>query len=105
VQKIVTTLKLQLTLRQQGFLVRKTTDNLETYDAFLRGMESFNRITKETNAQAQQLWEKAVALDPQYTEAYAWLSYTYHRDWLLRSNADPRPWSAVGAGATGRCPG
>jgi TolB-like protein len=29
VQKIVTTLKLQLTLQEQGYLVRKTTDNLE----------------------------------------------------------------------------
>ena len=41
VQKIVTTLKLQLTLQEQGILVRKTTDNLEAYDYFLRGMEYF----------------------------------------------------------------
>jgi adenylate cyclase len=40
VQKIVTTLKLQLTLEEQGVLVRKTTDNLEAYDYFLRGLES-----------------------------------------------------------------
>ena len=33
VRQIVTTLKLQLTLREQGYLVRKTTDNLEAYDA------------------------------------------------------------------------
>ena len=39
VQKIVTTLKLQLTLQEQGYIVRKHTDNLEAYDAFLRGME------------------------------------------------------------------
>ena len=37
VQKIVTTLKLQLTLREQGYLVRKTTDNLEAYDATCAG--------------------------------------------------------------------
>src|SRR5207247_2683080 len=37
VQKIVTTLKLQLTLEEQGFSMRKHTDNLEAYDAFLRG--------------------------------------------------------------------
>ena len=46
VQKIVTTLKLQLTLQEQGILVRKTTDNLEAYDYFLRGMESFNRYAR-----------------------------------------------------------
>ena len=40
VQKIVTTLKLQLTLQEQGFIVRKPTDNLEAYDYFLRGMEA-----------------------------------------------------------------
>ena len=44
VQKIVTTLKLQLTLREQGYLVRKTTDNLEAYDYYLRGMESFRAL-------------------------------------------------------------
>ena len=35
VQKIVTTLKLQLTLQEQGYIVRKHTDNLEAYDCLL----------------------------------------------------------------------
>ena len=39
VQKIVTTLKLQLTLQEQGNLARKRTDNLEAYDYYLRGLE------------------------------------------------------------------
>jgi len=41
VQKIVTTLRLQLTLWEQGYLIRKTTNNLEAYDYFLRGVESY----------------------------------------------------------------
>jgi adenylate cyclase len=65
VQKIVTTLKLQLTLQEQGYLVRKTTDNLEAYDAYLRGIEAWNHYTQETHAQARQLFEHAIALDPQ----------------------------------------
>src|SRR5262249_3150840 len=47
VQQIVTTLKLQLTLEEQGFRVCKHTDNLEAYDAFLRGVEYFGRSMKE----------------------------------------------------------
>ncbi len=90
VQKIVTTLKLQLTVQEQGYIVRKHTDNLEAYDAFLRGIESFFRYTQEANAQARQLWEKAVALDPQYAEAYAYLSWTYYREWILRWSTDPQ---------------
>lgn len=47
VQKMVTTLKLQLSLWEQGILVKKTTDNLEAYDAFLRGQESVFRAYYE----------------------------------------------------------
>jgi tetratricopeptide (TPR) repeat protein len=90
VRKIVTTLKLQLTLWEQGVLVRKTTDNIEAYDAFLRGMEYIGRNTKEAVAQARQWWEKAVALDPQYAEAYALLGFTYYREWAMRYSVDPQ---------------
>src|SRR5262245_10519080 len=90
VQKIVTTLKLQLTLEEQGYIVRKHTDNLEAYDAFLRGWEYHFRFTKEAIAQARQMFEKAIALDPQYAEAYARLGYTYWAEWGLRWSADPQ---------------
>jgi adenylate cyclase len=89
VQKIVTTLKLQLTLEEQGYVARKHTDNLEAYDAFLRGTEYYYRYTKEANAQARQLFEKAIALDPQYAEAYAWLGLTYWAEWGFRWSAAP----------------
>ena len=88
VQKIVTTLKLQLTLREQGYLVRKTTDNLEAYDAYLRGVEALNRYTPEARTQARQSFEKALALDPQYAEAYVRLGMTYSRGWTLQWDQD-----------------
>jgi adenylate cyclase len=90
VQKIVTTLRLQLTLQEQGVIVRKHTDNLEAYDAFLRGVEYRSRFTQEANAQARQLFEKALALDPQYAEAYAWLGWTYYQEWIWRWSAAPQ---------------
>jgi pentatricopeptide repeat protein len=90
VQKIVTTLELQLTLQEQGYVTRKHTDNLEAYDSFLRGQEYFWRFTKETNVQARQMWEKAVALDPQYAEAYMWLGTTYYMEWIWRWSLDPQ---------------
>ncbi len=90
VQKIVTTLKLQLALQEQGYIVRKHTDSLEAYDALLRGWESSVRATKEANAQARQMYEKAIALDSQYAEAYAWLGGTYYQEWIWRWSADPQ---------------
>src|SRR3989442_11149293 len=90
VRKIVTTLGLQLSVQEQGYIIRKHTDNLEAYDAFLRGVEYFWRLTKEATAQARQMFEKALALDPQYAEAYASLSETYYLEWVWRWSANPQ---------------
>ncbi len=91
VQKIVTTLKLQLALWEQGFIsVRKRTDSLEAYDYYLRGADLSNRVTKETNVQARQMFEKAIELDSQYAQAYADLSWTYYWEWFLQWSQDPQ---------------
>jgi adenylate cyclase len=90
VQKILTTLKLQLALQAQGWVVRKRTDNPEAYDFYLRGREYATRDTKESIAQARQMWEKAIALDPQYAEAHVMLAWTYWREWVWRWSADPQ---------------
>jgi adenylate cyclase len=89
-QKIVTTLKLQVTLSEQGILVRGRSDNLEAYDSFLRGQELFWRLTKETNAQARQMYERAIAVDPKYAAAYAGISWTYLSDMLFQWSQDPQ---------------
>src|SRR5262249_21307792 len=90
VQKMVTTLKLQLSLWEQGVLARRPQENLEAYDAFLRGLEYFYRDTKEGHAQARQLFEHAVALDPAYAEAYAFLGWNYRLEWLFQWSRDPQ---------------
>src|SRR5262249_44730192 len=90
VRRIVTTLKLQLAVQEIGEIVGKHTDNVEAYDVFLRGQAYFCRFTKEANAQAQQMFEKALVLDPQYAEACAFLSYAYWMEWAFRWSADPQ---------------
>ena len=106
VQKIVTTLKLQLTLREQEYIVRKNTDNLEAYDSFLRGMEYYCRYTKEANAQARQMFERAIELDPQYAEAYALLAGPTGWTGSYAGVRTPQITGAiVGADATGHGPG
>jgi tetratricopeptide (TPR) repeat protein len=91
VQKIVTTLHLQISLQEQGgFLVQKTTANLEAYDALLRGVGYAVRLAKETNPQARQMFEYAIALDPQYAVAYAQLGWTHYWESIYQWSPDPR---------------
>lgn len=46
------------------------------YDYVLRGKHHHHRATEEDNAQALQMMETAIALDPNYAQAHAWLACT-----------------------------
>jgi adenylate cyclase len=79
VQKIVTTLKLRLSVDEYQALVGlgQHTDNLEAYDCYLRCVGNVASITEESNAKGAKMCEKAVALDPGYADAYLALGLHY----------------------------
>jgi adenylate cyclase len=90
VRRIVTTLNLQLGLWDKyGLLVTKRTDNLEAYDDFLRGLEYAQGLTKEGNEQARRLYQKAIELDANYSDAFARLGFTYLLAWGWHWSRDP----------------
>ena len=76
------------------------TTNPQAYDALLLGLEHLHRDTEADTMKAISLFEKAVALDPDYSRAYAAvaaaqlriaLSILVHdggrRDWIAHYNA------------------
>ena len=60
---------------------KKPTTSLTAFDYLLQGRKLVYRYNREDNAKARDLLEKAIALDPDYAEAHAWLSETYMADW------------------------
>jgi adenylate cyclase len=68
---------------------RKPTRDLSAYDAFLRADFHFLRATRENNAQARRLAERAIELDPSYAEAQALLGSTYVVPYVYGWNMDP----------------
>lgn len=89
-QHIVLALKVKLTQEEQTRFRRAPTENLQAYDFVLRGWDAFFRHTKETNLQARQMFEKAIALDPEYAGAYAFLSLTYFQEWDSQWSRTPQ---------------
>jgi len=83
VQRIVTTLSLQLTLEGRAIQFKKRTHNFKAYDDFLRALEYMLSTTKDGDEKAHQLLDKAITLDPEYSDAYAELAWVYFMDGLL----------------------
>lgn len=55
------------------------------YDYVLRGREQYRLFTRDGNAKARDLFEKAIEIDPDYAEPYAGLSETYVQEWFAGS--------------------
>jgi serine/threonine protein kinase/Flp pilus assembly protein TadD len=80
-------LKARLSSREEEAVVRKPTDNVEAYDAYLRGL-AYTLKTATTTADAlgaQTYLKKAVSLDPTFAIAWAQLSIVAARNYLTLS--------------------
>ncbi len=86
--KIVSALEVRLTPGERKALGRKTTDNLEAYDHYLRGLEYRRRSTREANSEARYMFERTIDLDPAYAPAYTELGWTYFMEWALLWSQD-----------------
>jgi TolB-like protein len=56
---------------------RKSTDNLDAYDQFLRGMAGFYKWSREGNEEALNHFYSAINLDPNYAAAYGMAARLY----------------------------
>ena len=88
-KKIADALTVKLTQDEKKRVARKYTEIMEAYDFFLQGLEYQNRYTKEAHAQAQQMYERAIELDPEFAYAYAGLGSTYLIEWNFFWSQDP----------------
>src|SRR4029434_5159820 len=77
-------LRAKLTGQEEQIIAAKPTDNIEAYDAYLRGL-AYNLKTATTPANslgAQKYLREAVRLDPKFAVAWALLSYVDARGYL-----------------------
>ena len=95
-RNIAEALRITLSPQEQAALAAKPTENLQAYDLYLRGKNYARRMTQQDLGFALQMFENAVALDPNFALAYAAIAnvcaqthYNYGRDpiWLKRAEA------------------
>lgn len=67
----------QLSASEQERARRKPLDNLDAWDLFQRGLWHYWQYDKASSVQAQQLFAQAIALDPHFAAAHAFLAYSH----------------------------
>jgi serine/threonine protein kinase/Tfp pilus assembly protein PilF len=95
-RKIAEALRVTLSPQEQAALAARPTDNLQAYDLFLRGKSYARRLTRQDLEFALQMFESAVAMDPQFALAHAAIAkvcaeyhFNFQRDatWIGRAMA------------------
>jgi len=81
--QVVTALEVKLTEGEAARISRRQTDNTDAYELFRRGLELYRQGTRTDNEQARRIFEKAVALDPGFADAWCFLGYTHQDDWYF----------------------
>ncbi len=93
-RKIAEALRITLTPQEREAIAAKPTDNLQAYDLYLRGKSQVRRVTRQDLEFGLQMFEGAVALDPNFALPYAAIAnvcaqyhYHYQRDavWMDRA--------------------
>jgi adenylate cyclase len=84
-ERIVRSLEVKLIDGDDARSSRVETDNAEAYDCVLRGREQYRLFSKDGNAAARRLYERAIELDPNYAAAHAGLAETYLHEWFMGS--------------------
>jgi serine/threonine protein kinase/tetratricopeptide (TPR) repeat protein len=70
-------LGLKRTVEQQKRLAKRSTENTEAYQAYLKGRYYWNRRTEQTLKRAAEYFQQAIEKDPGYALAYAGLADCY----------------------------
>jgi adenylate cyclase len=89
-KNIIIELQVQLTIGEEARLFAKGTDNLDAYLKYLQGLEHKNHFNKEENVLTRQMAEEAIALDPQYSNAYSLLGLAHMMDVWLKNTKSPK---------------
>jgi TolB-like protein len=58
---------------------RMPTGSLRSYDYYLRGLACFHRDERQANAEALELFYKAIELDPEFATAYGMAAWCYNQ--------------------------
>jgi len=74
---IVEKLEVKLLGKEQEAVVKRHTENLDAYNAYLQAWFHWNELTPEAYQRSRECFEEAARIDPEYARAYSGLAVWY----------------------------
>jgi TolB-like protein/class 3 adenylate cyclase/Flp pilus assembly protein TadD len=88
--KILTALQVELVYSgEDAWKVWNRTNSFEAWSHFVKGLSHFDRITKQDNRKAQEYFEQATKLDPDYALAWIMLAYSLNLEGSMGWSESP----------------
>ena len=87
-QSIVSVLQIKLDGEEAALFGVQATNSIAAHDTLLRGIATHRKYTQKTTNEAIALYLSALALDPNYAAAHAWLARSLSLTWSQRWNGD-----------------
>jgi adenylate cyclase len=89
-KEVITALQVKLTDGEQARIRAKGTDDLEAYLKVIKARNIHMRFTKDDNLISRDLTQEAIAIDPEYGEAYVLLAATYMLEKYFGGEKSPK---------------
>ncbi len=101
-KSIAEALRVTLTPAETASLAKDRPDDVRAYDLYLRGRQRYGSYTRESLQEALELFQKAIAIDPQYALAWAGTADCYGQMLQYEYASDPEAAARVGLEAARR---
>ena len=89
-EQVVKAMAVTLKANEHDRLFQKQVANIDAYDAFLRARRVVAAPGRESVAEAEKLFKRAIELDPTFAGGYAGLSFNYSVKSRLRFGTSPK---------------
>jgi len=101
-KSIAEALRVALTPAESESLVKDRPDNVRAYDLYLRGRQRYGSYTVEALREALELFQEAIAIDPDYALAWAGVADCYGQMLQYEMAKDPGEATRLGLQAARR---
>ena len=101
-KSIAEALRVALTPAETESLVRDRPENVRAYDLYLRGRQRYGSYTAEALREALDLFQQAIAIDPEYALAWAGIADCYGQMLQYEIVKDPEEATRLGLQAARR---